>query len=209
MREKTTERRLSAAYAGVVDAMILAAQGRPHQSWLVTAALAGDGTTTTAIGIAAALAARNHQALLLDANLKDPCLSRRLAETQSPGLAQLIQNGQRIEEVCRREEQGGFSVVPAGTTGDAAVELLGRLRAAEVLGELSRRYDFVIVDTPALETGLDALALAPHVDGCVLVVRAGKTGRAALLRSKQQIEQAGGKITGLVFNRRRRWVPRL
>lgn len=210
MNSKTNQDSLTAAYAGIVDAMILAARGCSHRRWLITAARTGDGTTTTAIGIARALAARQYRALLVDANLRSPRISQQLDVPESPGLVQLILNGHRAEEVCcRRDELGDFAVVPAGQQDVEPVELLSKSRAAEVLEELSKTYDFVVIDTPALNEGLDAVALAPHVDGCVLVVRAGKTGRQDLVRAREQIQEAGGKIVGLVFNQHRLWVPRL
>jgi len=210
MSAKDAETALSAAYAGIVDALILGTEGQAHPRWLVTAAQTGDGITTTTIGIARALAARQYDVLVIDANLRGPRISEQLDEPTCPGLVQLIQNGNGIGEVCRRQQQlGDFAVVAAGGEDVEAVQLLSQPRTAEILRELSQRFDVVLIDTPALEQGLDAVALAPHVDGCVLVVRAGKTGRRVLTHSKEQIEQAGGKILGVVLNRYRQWVPKL
>jgi Mrp family chromosome partitioning ATPase len=67
-----------------------------------------------------------------------------------------------------------------------------------VLETLSPHFDWIIVDTPPLAPLTDALTLAPLVDACLLVVRAGHTPREAV---EEALVQLGpGKVAGIIFN---------
>ena len=205
---------LATCCVGIADSLTLAtgrrtADDRIGQRWLVLGVSNGDGGTTTAIGIARAMARRNGNGLLVDANLRNPDISRSLKEAASPGLAEFIRDGQGLDEICRREHSvGDFSVMPAGEERDDSFELLRRTATRGVMEDLGERFEFVVIDAPSLDCGLDALALAPHVDGCVLVVSEGRTGRRAVVDAKRQIERAGGTTVGLVLNRHKQWIPK-
>jgi Mrp family chromosome partitioning ATPase len=69
-----------------------------------------------------------------------------------------------------------------------------------VLGELSRRFDRVILDSPPIQAVTDAIVLSRRVDGAILVVRASKTMRDELRRSARQIRDVGGSIVGVIVN---------
>ncbi len=212
--------RLATCCAGIVDSLAVAAGdqtggNRTGQRWLVLGASSGDGGTTTAIGIARAMARRNGNGLLVDANLRNPDISRSLKEAASPrfaspGLAEFVRDERSLDEICRREHSvGDFAVIPAGEGPDDSFELLRRTGTRGVMEDLGERFEFVVIDTPSLDSGLDALTLAPHVDGCVLVVCAGRTGRRAVVDARRRIEQAGGTVVGLVLNRHKQWIPKL
>ncbi len=173
MSAKTSDAALSASYAKIVDALMIATESRPHQRWLITAARSGDGTTTTALGIARDLATRNSKAVLVDANFQNPTITRHLDDPSAPGLVEAITQGQATDAVCHSSHRmGGFAVIGTGAGEATPLELFARPRAAELLEELSGQFDVVVIDTASLAEGLGALSLTPHVDGCVLTVRA-------------------------------------
>ena len=72
---------------------------------------------------------------------------------------------------------------------------------------LRTRFDLVLIDSPAFETSPDGIAIARRVDGVVIVVEAEKTRWPVVERLKEQILSNGGNILGIVFNKRRRYIP--
>lgn len=80
---------------------------------------------------------------------------------------------------------------------------VGSLRASaqELLTELLRTYEIVLVDCPALSRGSEALALSPIVDGTLLVVQAERTTREEIAAAERSILQAGGTFGGFVLNK--------
>jgi protein-tyrosine kinase len=72
---------------------------------------------------------------------------------------------------------------------------------------LRTRFDLVLIDSPAFETSPDGIAISRKVDGVVIVLEADKTRWPVVERLKEQILSNGGNILGIVFNKRRRYIP--
>jgi Mrp family chromosome partitioning ATPase len=72
-----------------------------------------------------------------------------------------------------------------------------------LLEELGRRFDMVLVDTPALSAVTDAAILAPLVDGVLMVVSCGSAQQDNVKAACQQLTGVGGKLTGVIVNRTR------
>jgi hypothetical protein len=77
----------------------------------------------------------------------------------------------------------------------------------QLLQQLRARSQYVVIDCPALSASSDCISIAPLVDGIVLVVEADRTRKAQIRNATCRIEAAGGKILGLVLNKRRYPVP--
>jgi hypothetical protein len=76
-----------------------------------------------------------------------------------------------------------------------------------LIQQLRSRFQFSGIDCPALSASSDMVSLAPLVDGVVLVVEADRTKNSQIRNAERQIEAAGGKVLGLVLNKRRYPVP--
>ena len=89
-------------------------------------------------------------------------------------------------------------VMPAGRAVDNPVELLALDRMEELIDNLRREFDTVIVDCPPLEPISDARILAKLTDGIVLVVRSGRTPYSSAERALRNIDSQ--KLLGVVLN---------
>jgi Mrp family chromosome partitioning ATPase len=72
---------------------------------------------------------------------------------------------------------------------------------------LRDRFDMIILDTPPATIYPDGLAMVRQVDGVILVVEAEKTRWPVALRVKEKITKNGGNLLGIVFNKRRFYIP--
>jgi hypothetical protein len=77
----------------------------------------------------------------------------------------------------------------------------------DVLDHLRTRFDYILIDTPALRQSNDILSLAPFVDGVILVVAADHARRDQILHAEKSIEFARGKLIGSILNKRTYVVP--
>ena len=91
-------------------------------------------------------------------------------------------------------------ILPAGRLPVNPAELLESKSCRDIIEELKRRFDVVILDSPPVLPVTDAVLLAGRVDGVILAYEAGRTARSALARAKTQIEASGTKILGIVLN---------
>ena len=79
---------------------------------------------------------------------------------------------------------------------------------AEMISTLRTRYPVIVLDCPAISQSIAGLLLAPHSDSTIVVVKAGSTRSADLASARARLEQVGGVLAGVVFNRMRvnsRW----
>jgi len=75
------------------------------------------------------------------------------------------------------------------------------------LAAVASRYDWIVLDGPPALESPDAAPLGEEADGVVVVVQAGRTKRPVLTRSVDLVRRAGGRVLGIVLNRRRLEIP--
>ena len=70
----------------------------------------------------------------------------------------------------------------------------------DLLEELKKQYDIIVLDTAPLQAVTDAQILSTKVDGTILVIRANKTKKDSVLLAKELLNKVGANILGIVFN---------
>lgn len=118
----------------------------------------------------------------------------------SPGIAELATERAGIVEALHRSAIPNLSVLPAGEVVTNPSELLGSDRMAGVLHDCESRADVLVLDTPPALAVTDAAVLAPHVDGVVLVIRAGRTRPEWAQEARASFERIGVRVLGVVLN---------
>ena len=93
-----------------------------------------------------------------------------------------------------------LSIVSSGTGGEEVVELLHSPRLSELLARLSQEFDIVLIDTPPMLHMADARIFAGHVDGAILVLRAGTTSREQALTARDLFEHDRVRMVGTILN---------
>jgi len=210
MHNKMANIPLSKAFGEIINRLLLTTKNLTGQRWLITSALVGEGKTISAIGIAFTMVHRNKKVLLIDGNLRNPSISRRFGSGSPMGLTEVIQRGEDVKRVLHKaRDMENLSVLAAGNLNIDPFELFRGQRIQEVLNTVQDLFDFTIIDSPALDENLDALLLAPYVEGCIIVMQAEKTRKSAVLKAGQEIEKVGGKVLGLIFNREKQRIPRV
>ena len=72
-----------------------------------------------------------------------------------------------------------------------------------MIAALAQRFDYVVIDTPALADSSDGVEVSLATDATLVVVRAGDTRRPDVARAIASIELVGPKVAGLVLTRAR------
>ena len=93
----------------------------------------------------------------------------------------------------------------AAPTGPAPLQVPAWLA---LFDQCRGRFDFVVIDTPALERAFTGIMLAPHVDTTAVVVAAESTRASAARTLRDRLAEAGGNTVGVILNKRRFHVPR-
>jgi capsular exopolysaccharide synthesis family protein len=162
----------------------------PLRSVLVSSAMAEEGKSTVALGLAAALATAGRRTLLIDCDLRRPVIATRLGLPDQPGLTDYLTGNATLEQVIHGLHtvlpslngagaltEDGLACITAGAPAPRPAELLSSDRLRRFLAEVSHAYDTVVLDSAPLLTVADSLALVPTVASVLICVRLLQTGR--------------------------------
>ncbi len=181
------------------------ADGSPKQIRSVLVVGIDHGVASVGVGLATAFAQGQLRTLLVDADLRATGSQRviRPAGGATPGLAEwLLDSAEGVPYAAYPTGQPNLSVLPAGeaatNVGDPTRG--GRLAALLSNAEDGQPRDRVVVVMSPLAIAADALLLARHADGVLLVVVPGRTTAAAASRARDALRTAGGRILGVVLD---------
>lgn len=178
---------------------------------LLTAANTGSGISTSALAVASQLALMSGGAvLLIDASNAPDNLSQQLGLGKLRGFRDLLFDDQippLPQDCIVRLSDQRFDVLPCGLHSRGGERLDPELLRV-LLERLAADYRFVVIDGEAVYAGADSLVMGPLVDGVILVVNADDTRREVAQAASQRLVQAGARLIGSVFNRRRYYMPK-
>lgn len=166
----------------------------------------GMGASTTAVNFATVLAKDSRlRVLLMDVNLRTPSLHGVFKIDHSNGISDLVKDFGEVLPI--KVGPGNLDVIPCGGPHSDPCNLFGSNGFDTFLKRMGDTYDFVILDAPPIQSFSDCRVLCAKVDGVILVLEAGKTRRHIALSAKKHVEEAGGKLLGVVLNKRRYYIP--
>lgn len=172
---------------------------------MLTSAVAGEGKSTTAANLAIALARVGQRVALVDLDLRRPSLHTFFGLT-GPGITEVAIGYASLEEALVRfplngsahnapwngsreaGAEGRLEVLPAGPMPPSIDEFLASRALAGVLGELRDRADTVLLDSPPLLFGGDAMALTAAVDALLIVTRMNVVRRPMLRELRRVLD---------------------
>lgn len=176
---------------------------RPLGAVVITGPRPQDGASSTACGLAVALARAGEHVILLDGSPRDPQVARQLGIDGAIGLTSVLRGDADLDQALRPWLTSTLSVLPSGPVPADPGELLAGRRMRDLVDELRKRADIVIVDAPPLLSVADAAALAGACDGAVLVARHGRTTRDQLRSAVDQLRAVDARLIGAVLTKAR------
>jgi capsular exopolysaccharide synthesis family protein len=165
----------------------------------MTSALPGEGKTTASINLALVTAlSLGRRVLLVDCDLRRPRVHSALGLRPKAGLAEVLNGEVAFEEAVMRADGADLDVLAVRDRPVNPSELLSSPGMRDLIASVAKRYDRVILDTPAALGLPDAKAVGDQCDGLIMVVRADKTRQEDV---QSVIEILGrGRMLGVVLN---------
>lgn len=169
----------------------------------MVSAVPGEGKSTVAGNLAQLVAHSGRRGLLIDADLRKPALSRRMAPKAKAGLVEVLEGNLKLAEALWRDPVTGLNFLPTVLVKPIAhtSEVVASHQMGKLLQTARGLYDYIIVDLPPLAMVADAEAAAHHIDAFVLVIAWGETSPAAVLEALESAEVVSSKLLGAVLNR--------
>jgi capsular exopolysaccharide synthesis family protein len=165
----------------------------------------GEGKTTIAAQLALTLATDREKVAIVECDLRHRGLDESGFGSQwvrsAPGLSDYLDKRATIRQIVKTiPSMAGLHVVWAGTAVAEPGPLLRSGRLRQLLASLGRTHDWVILDTPSLAVGDDALIASYHADGTVMVIDAEETMGPALEGGFKHLRTVRARILGVVVN---------
>ena len=168
---------------------------------LIASAVEAEGKSFCAVNLAVAMAQAGQRTLLVDADLRQPSLERIvLGNAGRDGLSNFLQKECGLPSVIRSTSLPTLDIVSAGTPCPFPGETITRQGILDFLTEAKPLYDKIVVDSAPVTTVSDTLSFARLFPFVCLVVRAGKTPKAATKRALELLRRSSARISGTVLN---------
>ncbi len=161
---------------------------------------AGEGKSTTLVNLAYTFVQSGLRVLVVDADLRRPRQHQIFGVSNSKGLTDYLSKGVPMDELIMTSKVEGLDFLPSGKLPPGAIAMLNSRRMTDLIVEVKKRYDMVLVDAPPILGVSDSSVIVRACDLTGLVIQHRRFPRAMLLRVKNAVINAGGNLLGAVLN---------
>lgn len=187
------------SYRLIRSNLLLSAPDHPPRSLLVTSMAPQEGKTSTTANLAHILAQNSQKVLIIDCDMRRPRIHTLFALPNSFGLSNYL-TGSTDGNLISTFASGNIGVITSGTVPPNPAELLHSSRMQIIIEDMLKIYDFVLLDSPPVQSVTDSLTLSRLVDGTLLVTRAGKTTYDLLESGLKKLHEVRAHILGIIVN---------
>lgn len=191
----------AAEFCRVVRTNILfCSPDKPLKTMLVTSSQPVEGKTMSVVNIGVVMAQSGQRTLIVDTDMRRPRLHKILGVSNEHGVSRLIVGDGEIEDAVKSTAVPNLYVLPCGPVPPNPAEILQTERFTQLVARLGDRFDRVIFDSSPVLAVTDAVILSRVTDGTIIVVRAGRTARDQLLRTRHALAAVNANLLGCILN---------
>jgi capsular exopolysaccharide synthesis family protein len=174
---------VSDAYMNLCTKILMLDKENPVKMITITAANAGDGTTTVAQNLAKAIGSLNKKVLLVDMNPVNQALKALVTDEHEGGFSEIFDAEKTLHQSLQETTSTNVDLLSAGRLKHGVNTLLVSDKTGNIIADMKQLYDFIIFDTPETSNYIDAMPLMKYSDLNLFVIKANKT-------SFEQVQQA-------------------
>ncbi|MCX7943921.1 MAG: polysaccharide biosynthesis tyrosine autokinase [Deltaproteobacteria bacterium] len=179
--------------------MFLSAEKR-IKSIVVTSAGPQEGKTITVTSLAIALAQTGKKTLIVDTDMRRPRIHKAFNIENTNGISNFLISELSLLDVAKPSGIPNLFICPCGPIPPNPAELMYTQRFKEFVREAKESFDIVLFDSPPVAAVTDGVVISKIVDGVIIVGKAKKTTRNALLQVKKQLKDVNAHIIGMILN---------
>jgi exopolysaccharide/PEP-CTERM locus tyrosine autokinase len=182
--------------------LLFPSSGKSPRTIMVTSAVPDEGKSFVAANLAISIAQSiQEHVLLMDCDIRRPCIHTQFGFGDVPGLSEHLANGKPLSSLILNTKIKKLNVLPAGKPPYNPSELLSSQRMSKLLEEVTERYmdRYIVIDSPPPKLTAETSAISRQVDGVLLVIEYGCTSRQMI---SELIDIVGKeKILGVILNK--------
>ena len=183
--------------------LLFQAKKAEQNVFMVTSPSPADGKSTTIANLAVSLAQTGKRILLIDADMRRPTVAKTFGIDDVVGLSDILEGESTLDECCVTSEQTNLTICTEGSATSHPSELLESDRFIELVDEVRKKFDIVLIDCPPLLAVADPAIISSVVDGCLLTMRIEKNNRTLVERSCEILRDHDAKLLGVIVNSRK------
>lgn len=192
---------ISEKFRGIRTNILFSTADNDVQTIVFTSEKPAAGKSTISANVAITYAQAGYKTLLIDGDMRKPSQHYLFNTDNMDGFSNLIINKTNYNKVIHKTDIVNLDLLTSGPIPPNPSELIGSEKSLEVFDYLRSEYDFIIIDTPPVNTVTDAQLFSEIAKYVVYVVDVQKNDRNAIKKGKELIEKAGAKILGVVLNK--------
>ncbi|HEV8725261.1 MAG TPA: polysaccharide biosynthesis tyrosine autokinase [Candidatus Binatia bacterium] len=188
------------SYRTIRSALLLSRAEHPPKVILLTSPSPGEGKTVTTVNLGMALAQSEQMVVVVDADLRKGRCHKLVNVPNQNGLVNVLTGQIGLRSSIKATAVRNFFVLPRGVLPPNPADLLMSHKMREVLNELRRSFDFVLIDSPPAIAVSDAAVVSAFCDGVLLVLHAQKTSAHAARQAVERLDSIGATTLGVILN---------
>lgn len=172
----------------------------PHNSLLITGSSPGLGKSFISKNLGAVLASAGQRIVIIDADLRKGHINKEFGLRRETGVSEYVVGSVKLEDIVKPTSVPNLWVVTTGQIPPNPSELLMHQRFEQMLEQLGKQFDTLIVDAPPILAVSDSAIIGRMTGATLMVARAGRHPIAELEQSVKRLNHAGVQVKGFVFN---------
>jgi protein-tyrosine kinase len=145
--------------------------------------------------------------LIVDAAHRNPCQHIYFNIPEEYGWRDALKDGESVDKAVYKAGSPNLYLSPLVPHTSLSPHVYDFEATSKLLADLKKKFDLILIDSSPATNSPDSIAISRSVDGVVLVVEAEKTRWQVVERVRDKIAKNGGNILGVIFNKRRFYIP--
>lgn len=167
---------------------------------LTTSTIPGEGKSLVSSNLALTFANHGEKTLLLDGDLRLPNVARSLQVENNKGVISFVKDNAGLDDLIIKEVYPNFDILPTGGKSKNPTQILNSSEFREMISELRKRYDRIVIDSPPLAAVSDALNLLSVSDGVLYVIKFNAVSHKVITKNLRNIKNSAKPLFGAVLN---------
>lgn len=165
-----------------------------------TSSLASEGKTTTISNIAFVMTNINKKVLIIDLDLRKPCLHKQFKISNKTGITDLLIKKDDYKNYINSVSPG-LDVITSGKIPANPSEIINSQAIKDLLKGLSSNYDYIFLDTPPIILVSDPLTIATFCDAVIITIAYSETEKEIAKKTVDSLRRVNANIIGTILNK--------
>ena len=167
----------------------------------ITSSKKDEGKTTVLSNLGVSFAKIDKKVLLIDADLRNPSISKMFDTSNTQGLMDILLGKRNIQDCVKKTKQENLYILTGGTIPPNPAEVLSSKKMSEFIESIKDEYDYIFIDSPPVGVVSDASIISAYSDGVIFVVGANEVDSNLAKIAKEILDSLKANIVGVILNK--------